>query len=225
MVDTLSKFGVPSREGNLQQIQPKPSYRFRVLFVNFGTGTDQQDLTRQVESVGKPQIQHPAVEVHAYNSVAYYAGKHNWSEINLVLKDDISNAASRLVGAQLQKQLNHFEQTGFVAGVNYKFTMFIDTLDGGNTVGTPGTRAVPGANNGILERWTVEGCFISNAQYGDVGYNSGSEYQKINLTIRPDNCTYVGHGGTQVLMPTGAGNLESAPGRPASAIGQTALLS
>lgn len=222
MVSTLNKFGVPTA-GASGMLQPKPKYRFRVVVVNFGSGNDQGDLTRQVISVNKPSITHEAIEVHSYNSKAYYAGKHSWEEITIELRDDISNAVSKLVGEQLQKQLNHFEQTGFVAGVNYKFNMFIDTLDGGNTVDTPGTNGIPGANNGILERWSIEGCFLSSVKYSDMDYGS-SDPQTISLTVRYDNATYTGHADTQVLMPTGAANLESITGRPASAVGPTSLL-
>ena len=223
MGDTLNRFGVPHSGGQLGMLQPKPKYRFRVIVVNFGSGSDQGDLTRQTVSVGKPKLEHDEVPVHSYNSTAYYAGKHKWQTISLSLRDDISNAASKLVGQQMQKQLNHFEQTGFVAGVNYKFSMFIDTLDGGNTVDSPGTNSIPGVNSGILERWTLEGCFITNVEYGELDFSS-SDPQTIALTIRFDNATVVGHNESQVIMPTGADNLESLPGRPASASGQTALL-
>jgi len=223
MVNTLNKFGVPHAGGQIGMLQPKPRYRFRVVVVNFGTGNDQGDLTRQVATVGKPKLTHDAIAVDSYNSRSYYAGKHTWEELNLVVRDDISNAVSKLVGQQLQKQLNHFEQTGFVAGVNYKFNMFIDTLDGGNTIDTPGTNGIPGVNNGILERWSLEGCFLSNVSYEDLDYSS-SDAQTISMSIRYDNATYTGHGATQVTMPTGAANLESITGRPASAVGPTSLL-
>lgn len=223
MVDTLNRFGVPHAGGQVGMLQPKPKYRFRVVVVNFGTGNDQGDLTRQVMSVGKPRISHEPVTVDSYNSRAYYAGKHTWEELTLVVRDDISNAVSKLVGQQLQKQLNHFEQTGYVAGVNYKFNMFIDTLDGGNTIDTPGTNGIPGVNNGILERWSLEGCFLSNVSYEDLDY-SDSNPQTITMQVRMDNCTYVGHNATQVLMPTGSANLESITGRPSSAVGPTSLL-
>jgi hypothetical protein len=222
-VETLSKFGVPHSGGQLGMLQPKVKYRFRVVFIDFGSGLQQGDLTRQVVSVGKPSLKHPPQEVHSYNSTAYYAGKHNWDEINIVLRDDISNRVSFLVGSQVQKQLNHYEQTGFSAGINYKFTMLIDTLDGGNTIDTPGTRGIPGVSNGILERWTLEGCFITSVEWGDLDYSS-SDAQTISLSIRPDNCTYVGHAEQQVLMPTGDENLESQAGRPASAVGPTSVL-
>lgn len=175
-VETLSKFGVPlgggDGRGGLAQLKYK--YRFRVRVINFGPIAGGLDLTQQVQSVSKPKLSHEAVEVHSYNSKAYYAGKHTWEEVNLVVKDDATNSASRLVGHQMQKQLNHHEQTAFAAGINYKFVMLIETMDGGN--------------DNVLETWTLEGCFLSNVDYMDLDYGD-SQFQTISMTVRYDNAT------------------------------------
>lgn len=184
---TLNKFGVPifSNGGTTPQkigmLQPKPSYRFRVRVLNFGDEQKLEDLTRQVVSVSRPTVSHTVVDVHSYNSLAYYAGKHSWGDITLSLRDDITNRATRLVGQQVQKQLNHLEQTGFAAGINYKFNMYIEMLDGGNVK--------------ILEEWYLEGCFLSNVSYGSLDY-ANSDAVVLELTIRPDNCQYAGENGT-----------------------------
>lgn len=176
MAETLSKFGVPlgggAGRGGILQVKYK--YRFRVRVVNFGPIAGGIELTQQVQSVGKPSIQHSTQEVHAYNSVAYYAGKHEWQTIQLVCKDDITNSVSRLVGHQLQKQLNHFEQTGFTSGINYKFVMMIETMDGGN--------------DGVLETWTLEGCFLQDVDYSELAYDD-SGFQTITMTVRYDSAT------------------------------------
>lgn len=177
MAETLSKFGVPigggAGRGGLLQLKYK--WRFRVRVINFGPIAGGLDLTQQVESIGKPKISHDSVEVHSYNSLAYFAGKHKWESVELVVKDDITNNVSRMVGHQIQKQLNHFEQTGFAAGINYKFVTLIETLDGGNDT--------------VLETWTLEGCFLENVNYNDLDYKAGTEYQTISMTIRYDNAT------------------------------------
>ena len=79
-----------------------------------------------------------------------------------------------MVGHQVQKQLNHFEQTAFAAGVNYKFVTIIETMDGGN--------------DAVVEAWTLEGCFLENVEYGELDYKE-SGFQTISLTIRYDNAT------------------------------------
>lgn len=140
--------------------------------------------------VGKPRLEHEIINVHSYNSVAYFAGKHSWGTISLTLKDDVTNSVTNLVGHQIQKQLNHLEQTGYMAGSNYKFTMLIETLDGGNDV--------------VLETWFAEGCFVSEMEEEQMDYKAGGEYQKITLTIRADNITL-----TNGLMPI---NPDKTPG-------------
>ncbi|MNK33320.1 hypothetical protein D3C87_518000 [compost metagenome] len=176
MAETLSKFGVPLGGGSGRGgiLQPKYKYRFRVRVVNFGPVAGGIELTQQVQSVGKPTLGHESVAVHSYNSTGYYAGKHTWETVSLVVKDDITNSVSRLVGHQMQKQLNHFEQTGFTSGVNYKFVMLIETMDGGN--------------DGVLETWTLEGCFLENVDYSELAYDDSS-FQTITMSIRYDNAT------------------------------------
>ena len=176
MAETLSKFGVPTGGGTGRGglLSLKYKYRFRVRVLNFGPIAGGLELTQQVQSVSKPKISHEEVPVHTFNSVAYYAGKHSWDAINLVLKDDLANNVSRMVGHQLQKQLNHFEQTGFASGINYKFVTIIETMDGGNDT--------------VVETWTLEGCFLQNVDYMDLDY-SDSQFQTISMTIRFDNAT------------------------------------
>jgi hypothetical protein len=155
-------------------LQLKYKYRFRVRVINFGPIAGGLDFTQQVQSVAKPKVSHEEVPVHSYNSVAYYAGKHTWEPINLVLKDDLTNNVSRMVGHQVQKQMNHFEQTAFAAGINYKFVTIIETMDGGNDT--------------VVETWTLEGCFLQNVDYMDLDYGDSS-FQTISMQIRFDNAT------------------------------------
>jgi hypothetical protein len=182
---TVTKFGVPvfstgGDPGKIGLLQPKPKYRFRVRVINFGDNQNVEDLTRQVVSVSKPKLSFNTQEFHSYNSIGYYAGKHQWSTINLVLRDDISNRATRLVGQQVQKQFNHFEQTGFVAGVNYTFDMYIEILDGGNVK--------------VLEEWFLEGCFLTDIDWDSLDYSASDPIQ-ISLTIRAQNAQYAGEDG------------------------------
>lgn len=184
MSSTLSRFGVPlgSGAGRGGILQPKVKYKFRVRVINFGPLQGGLELSQQVMSVGRPKQSHDPVEVHSYNSTAYYAGKGKWETISLKVRDDITNSVSTLVGYQLQKQLNHFDQTSALSGVNYKFNMYIETLDGGDDT--------------VLEQWYLEGCFLANTEYDDFDYSS-SEAVAISMTIRYDNATQSGG-----LMPT-----------------------
>lgn len=201
MVNTLNKFGVPLGAGGLEGrggiLQPKLKYRYRVRTSNFGpTGTREQiNLTQQVMLISKPQVQIESVMIDSYNSKAWVAGKHTWQPTTLTVRDDITNAVSRLVGFQMQKQVNHFEQTAPASGQNYKFTMFLDIMDGGNVA--------------IQEQWTLEGCWLTDVNYEQLDYTS-SEVQQITMSIQFDNATQAaplnfGEGDTDnhSLTPTG----------------------
>jgi hypothetical protein len=171
----LSKFGVPLDGNKLGMLQPKLAYRFRVIFEGFGTNNNLRELTANVVSCTQPAVQHEEITVHSYNSLAYLAGKHAWQPIELVVRDDITNAVASAVYAQVQRQLNHFEQIGPVAGTNYKFSMQVHTLDGTNAE--------------ELTSWQLDGCFLTNVQASEFNYASGAEFQKITLSIRYDNAS------------------------------------
>lgn len=172
---TIQNFGVPVGDGQrARMLQPKVSYKFRVRVFGFGPISTPLDLTAQVQSVGRPTIQTDAVPVHSYNSIAYFGGKPTWSPLDLTVRDDVTNSVSRLVGHQIQKQMNHFQQTSPLAGANYKFDMRIETMDGGN--------------DGVIETWFIENCFIESSNYGEFNY-ANSDVMNIQMSIRYDNAT------------------------------------
>lgn len=183
---TLSRFGVPlgGGQGRGGMLQPKVKYKFRVRVANFGPVTGGLELTQQVATVTRPTMTQAPQAVHSYNSIAYYGAKPEWSTINLEVRDDVTNSVSRLVGHQVQKQMNHFEQTSPLSGSNYKFQMFIETLDGGN--------------DEVLEEWNLEGCFLSSVNYNGFDY-SASDPMMISMEIRFDNATQ--SGGLMPLLP------------------------
>ena len=184
---TLNKFGVPidGTTGRGGILQPELKYRFRVRFSNFGNlGATQVDLTQQVMNITRPKVTHEEVPVHVYNSVAYLMGKHTWEPITITLRDDITNSISKLTGQQVQKQLNHFEQTGPIDGGQYKFQTRLEILDG--------------SNDAELEQWMLEGCFLQNVDYSDGDY-AVSEPVQVIMTLRYDNATHIGAGGTEVF--------------------------
>lgn len=161
---------------------PKIKNRFRVIATNFGIPSGSIQLTQQVVTVGRPNVNFNPQTVHSYNSTAYYAGKAEWETISLTVRDDVTNAVSSLVGAQLQKQMNFFDQTVPLSAADYKFGLLIDTLDGGDDT--------------VLEEWTMEGCFLATANYETFDYSS-ADAMTIEMTIRFDNATLGGG-----LMPS-----------------------
>lgn len=170
----LAKFGIPLDGSKLGILHPKQKYRFRVIWKNFGENNGSRQMTANVMTCTRPKVTYDEVKLDSYNSVAWIQGKHGFETIEIELRDDITNSVISSVGAQIQKQMNHFEQTSAVAGINYKFAMEIHSLDG--------------TDNDELESWELDGCWLTNASYGDGDYSSGDP-QTVKLTIRYDNAT------------------------------------
>ena len=179
-ISTLSKITVPLATGdsasNQGLLMPKLQYRFRVSLQNFGVSTPTTELTKQVVDVGRPQVAFESIEIPVYNSKAYLAGKHTWQPISLNLREDVNNNVQKLVGEQLQKQFDFFEQSSAASGQDYKFTTVIEILDGGNGANTPT----------VLETFELYGCFVTNANYNELAYANNDPLQ-ITLEIQYDN--------------------------------------
>ena len=175
--ETRSKFGVPVTGATGSGIlMPKLKYRFRVTMLGgFAGEPEARALTQNVMSVTRPSVSYEEVILDSYNSKSYVQGKHTWETITLTMRDDITNSVSKLVGAQVQRQLNHFQQTTPAAGNDYKFDMHVEVLDG--------------VNAGASEVWFLEGCFLTTVNYGDNDY-SASDSATIELTVRFDNATH-----------------------------------
>lgn len=177
---SLSKFTVPLSTNQSASAQgllmPKLKFRFRVTFENFGVTQPTTELTKQVVDFTRPKISFEPMELHTYNSRIYLAGKPAWETVTCNIRDDAGGEVSRRVGEQLQKQFDFMEQSSAASGIDYKFITKLEILDGGN-----------GANEPVvLETWEMYGCFLTNADYGDVNYATNEPVQ-INLTIRYDN--------------------------------------
>ena len=180
-ITSLNKYTVPlaSNQSSATQglLMPKLKYRFRVVLQGFGAaGSISTELTKQVADVTRPKVSFEEMEIPVYNSKVYLAGKYTWETMTLTLRDDASGNVQRLVGEQIQKQFDFMEQAAARSGIDYKFTTKIEILDGGNGASVPS----------ILETFEVYGCFIQNADYGEMSYAT-NEPATVALTIRFDN--------------------------------------
>lgn len=190
-VASLTKMTVPlaSDQSNPTQglLMPKLKYRFRVEFQNFGVSTPRTELTKQVMDFTRPTVSFEEMTIPIYNSTIKLAGKYSWGDITCNLRDDASGAVSRLVGEQLQKQLDFAEQASAASGIDYKFVTQFQVLDGGNGANEPT----------VLETWELYGCYLKEVNYGDMNYGT-SEAATIAMTITFDNAVQVNAVGDQV---------------------------
>ena len=194
-ISSLSRFTVPLPGGGQSStvqglLMPKLKYRFRVSLENFGVTKPTTELTKQVVSASRPQVQFENQVLHVYNSQINYAGKHTWQPMNLSIRDDAQGNVTRLVGEQLQKQFDFFEQASAASGAEYKFLTRIEMLDGGN-----GDNANWQAN--VLETWEIYGCYLQNVNYNELAY-AESTAMELALTIQYDNALQIGPTGTPV---------------------------
>ena len=195
---SLTKMTVPlaSDQSNSNQglLMPKLKYRFRVSFQNFGVSSPVTELTKQVVDFARPNVTFDNIDLPIYNSTIKLAGKYTWADVTCNLRDDAAGNVSKLVGEQLQKQLDFAEMSSASAGIDYKFTTVFEVLDGGNGANTPVA----------LETWEIYGCYLQGVNYGDANYGT-NEAMQIALTIRFDNALQnpAGGGGGGVGIAVG----------------------
>jgi hypothetical protein len=91
---------------------------------------------------------------------------------------------SKLIGEQIQKQMDFLEMSSAASGIDYKFLTRFEILDGGN-----GTTEV-----NVLESWELYGCYIVSADYGPMNYGT-NEAVAITMNISYDNANQTGPGG------------------------------
>jgi hypothetical protein len=195
---SLTKMTVPLASDQSSSTQgllmPKLKYRFRVSFQNFGVSSPVTELTKQVVDFTRPNVTFEDISLPIYNSTIKLAGKYSWQDLTCNLRDDAGGNVSKLVGEQLQKQLDFAEMSSASAGIDYKFTTVFEVLDGGNGANVPVA----------LETWEIYGCFLQGVNYGDMNYGS-NEAMQIALTIRFDNAIQnpAGGGGGGVGLAVG----------------------
>jgi len=190
-VASLSKLTVPLPAGqsaaNQGLLMPKLKYRFRVILQNFGVTSPTTEITKQVMTVTRPEVTFDSKVIEVYNSKIKYAGKHTWSEATLVVRDDASGHVSKLVGEQVQKQFDFFEQSSAASGIDYKFSAVIEILDGGNGAFEPT----------VLESFELDGCFLTKVTYQGGDYTS-SDPMDISMSISFDNAIQYNASGNPV---------------------------
>ena len=193
-VSSLQRMTVPLASDQSSPTQgllmPKLKYRFRVMFENFGVSTPRTELTKQVVSFARPNLTFENIEIPIYNSKLNLAGKHTWAPTSCEIRDDASGAVSKLVGEQLQKQMDFLEMSSASSGIDYKFTTKVEILDGGNGANTPV----------VLETWELYGCYLNSADYGALNYSENAPVT-ITMGIIYDNANQTPEGtgvGTEI---------------------------
>ena len=198
-ISTLSKFTVPlsNDQSSASQglLMPKLQYRFRAVLEGFGVSTPRSEITKQIVDITRPNLTFDDVTLEVYNSRVYLPGKHTWDPITITLRDDVNNSVTKLVGEQIQKQFDFFEQASAASGIDYKFTGRIEMLDGGNGSTAPN----------VLETFELYGAYLQSVNYNTLAYGT-SDPVTITLAVKYDNCVQTPKGtgiGTAVARTIG----------------------
>jgi len=175
---SLNRMTVPIAvdTGSQGLLMPKLKYRYRVSFLNMGVTKPTTELTKQVMTFTRPSVSFEDITIDIYNSKLRLAGKHSWEDAQVEIRDDAGGHVAALVGEQLQKQLDFSEQASAASGMDYKFQMNCEILDGGNGASAPT----------VLETWELYGCYLQAVNYNDLTY-ADSAPVTITMTIRFDN--------------------------------------
>ena len=195
---SLNNMTVPVGTNNQGLLMPKLKYRFRVFFENIGVGGVTTELSKQVVSFSRPNLSFEEITLPIYNSTLKLAGRHAWQDVTCEVRDDAGGNVSKLVGEQLQKQLDFVEMSSAASGIDYKFKTTFEVLDGGNGAAAPV----------VLESWELYGCYLKTVDYGPMNYSS-NEAAQITMTIAFDNANQ----GAQGNGGVGPGSLPTSVGR------------
>lgn len=200
-IASLNKFTVPLATNQSASAQgllmPKMKYRFRAVFENFGVSTDRVELTKQVDSISRPNLNMNPFTIDVYNSKVNLVGKPSWEAVTVTLRDDAAGNVSKLVGEQIQKQFDFAEQASAASGIDYKFILKFEMLDGGNGANQPT----------VLETWELYGALLGTVNYGEMSYGEATP-ATIQLSVTYDNA---------VQTPSGTG-IGSSIGRTAGTL-------
>ncbi len=176
-------------------LMPKLKYRFRVSFIGLAGADDNTVLTRQIIDFKRPTVDFAVTEMPTYNSIIKIAGKPKWSDVSCKIRDDATNKVTNLVEAQMLAQFDYQNQASAAQAADYKFSIKLEMLDGGNGLRTAIAK----------ETWIMYGCYFKKASYGDLAYSS-SDVLEVSLDIRFDNAVQVDATG-EVLSDGGIGAL------------------
>ena len=161
MADLLMKMPIP--------YEPKRQNRFIVRFPS-SLGINEWF----VETASRPHITIAPTEIQFLNTSTYVAGRFNWQPINVTFRDPIGPSAAQ---ALMEWVRLHAESVtgrmGYAAG--YKKDIDLEMLD---------------PTGVAVEKWILQGCFITSAKFGDLGYDK-TDIMTVDVSLRPDRCILV----------------------------------
>jgi len=161
MADLLMKMPIP--------YEPKRQNRFILRFPST-LGINEWF----VESAKRPSIKIAPTEIPFLNTSTYVAGRFTWDEISVTFRDPIGPSASQALMEWVRLCAESVTgRMGYAAG--YKKNVDLEMLD---------------PTGVVVEKWILEGAFLSSADFGALDYKSDS-IATISASLRMDRCILV----------------------------------
>ena len=125
-----------------------------------------------VKGVGAVSVEQGAVELNHMNVVRYVKGKTKWSTMEFTLFDPITPSGAQAVMEWVR--LSHESVTGRDGYSDfYKKDLTF------NVIGPVGD---------VVSEWVVKGAMITNASFGDYGWDTTDAAVEVKMTVQPDYC-------------------------------------
>jgi len=161
MADLLMKMPIP--------YEPKRANRFIMRFPST-LGINEWF----VESAKRPSIKITSTPIPFLNTSTYVAGRFEWSPISVTFRDPIGPSASQALMEWVRLCAESVTgRMGYAAG--YKKNVDLEMLD---------------PTGVVVEKWILEGCFLTSADFGALGYDS-DKLATITTELRMDRCILV----------------------------------
>ena len=122
-----------------------------------------------IKTANRPQITSEEVMLEHMNVTRYVKGKSKWQTMDITLYDAVVPSAAQAVMEWIR--LSHESVTG-----RDGYSDFYKKEVTFNVLGPVGD---------VVEEWTLKGCYIQDAQFGDMDFAS-SDPVEITLTLRYD---------------------------------------
>jgi len=174
---------------NADKQDPKRKFRFKIQFGTLGDG-----VVWYAKTVTKPEMTISGDTTHKFLGHSFkFPGSVTWTDIEMVLVDPVSEAAST-------KLLEIIEQAGYTfpssatyakEGENRAF----NTISKGKSTAALGTIVISqlDGDGKIVEQWTLHNPFINKVSFGDLSYEDDG-LSEISVGITYDWAKYSADG-------------------------------
>ena len=125
-----------------------------------------------IKAVGAISLSQGEVVLNHINVYRKVKGKTTWGDVQLTLHDPVNPSGTQTIMEWVR--LHHESVTGRDGYSDfYKRDVSLNIL---------------GPVGDIVSQWTLKGCFIKDANFGEYNWDTENTAQNITMTLTPDYC-------------------------------------